>query len=37
MLVSCHQNACQNQNIKIANRLYENVSQLKYMGMAVTN
>jgi hypothetical protein len=37
MLLSPHQNAGQNQNIKIANRLYENVSQIKYSGMAAAN
>jgi hypothetical protein len=37
MLLSRHQNAGQNWNIKIANRLFKNVSQLKYLGTAVTN
>jgi hypothetical protein len=32
MLLSHHQNAGQNWNIKIANRSFENVSQFKYMG-----
>jgi hypothetical protein len=36
MLLSCHQNATQNQDIKIANRLFENVSQFRYLGMTVT-
>jgi hypothetical protein len=31
MLLSCHQNAGQNHNIKIGNR------QFKYLGMTVTN
>jgi hypothetical protein len=31
-----HQNAGQNQDIKIANRGYENLSQLKYLGTTVT-
>jgi hypothetical protein len=37
MLLSRHQNAAQNQDIKIANRLFENVSQFKYLGMTLTN
>jgi hypothetical protein len=37
ILLSRHQYAGQNWNIKVANRLFENVSQLKYLGMAVTN
>jgi hypothetical protein len=37
MLVSHHQNASQNRDIKIANRSFENVSQFKYLGMIVTN
>jgi hypothetical protein len=37
MLLSSHQNVGQNQDIKIANRLFENVSQFKYLGMTVTN
>jgi hypothetical protein len=37
MLVSRDQNAGQNQDIKIANRLFENVSQFKYLGTTVTN
>jgi hypothetical protein len=36
MLVS-HQNAGQNREIKIENRLFENVSQFKYLGTTVTN
>jgi hypothetical protein len=36
ILLSRHQNAGQNQNIKKANRLFENVSQFKYFGMTVT-
>jgi hypothetical protein len=35
MLVSRDQNADQNQDIKIANRSFENVSQLKYLGRTV--
>jgi hypothetical protein len=37
MLLSHHQNTGQNRHIKIANRSFENVSQLKYLGTAVTN
>jgi hypothetical protein len=37
MLLSHHQNAGQNRDIKAANRLFENVSPLKYLGTTVTN
>jgi hypothetical protein len=37
MLLSRQQNISQNRNIKIANRSFENVSQFKYLGTAVTN
>jgi hypothetical protein len=37
MLISCHQNVGQNRDIKIANRSFENVSQLKYLGTTLTN
>jgi hypothetical protein len=37
MLLSRHQNAGQNRDIKIANRLFENVSQFRYLGTTVTN
>jgi hypothetical protein len=37
MLLSGHQNAGQNRDIKIANRSFENVSQFKYLGTTVTN
>jgi hypothetical protein len=37
MLVSWDQNAGQNREIKIGNRSFENVSQLKYLGTTVTN
>jgi hypothetical protein len=36
-LLSRHQNIGRNQNIKIANRLFGNVSQFKYLGTTVTN
>jgi hypothetical protein len=37
MFLSRHQNVGQNQDIKIANRSFENVSQFKYLGTIVTN
>jgi hypothetical protein len=37
MLLSRHQNVGQNRDIKIANRSFKNVSQLKYLGTTVTN
>jgi hypothetical protein len=37
MLLSRHQNAGQNHDIKIVNRCFENVAQLKYLRTTVTN
>jgi hypothetical protein len=37
MLLSRYQNAGQNRDIKIANRLFANVPQFKYLGTTVTN
>jgi hypothetical protein len=37
MLLSHYQNVSQNQDIKIANRSFENVSQFKYLGTTATN
>jgi hypothetical protein len=36
-LLSRHQNAGKNHDIKRANRCFENVAQFRYLGMAVTN
>jgi hypothetical protein len=35
MLLSRHQNAGQNHDIKIANRSFDNVAQFKYLGTTV--
>jgi hypothetical protein len=37
MLLSHHQNAGQNHNIKVGDRSSENVAQFKYLGTTVTN
>jgi hypothetical protein len=37
MLLFHHQNSGQNWDMKIVNRLNENVSQFKYLGITVTN
>jgi hypothetical protein len=37
MLLSRHQNAGQNYNIKIANRCFENVAKFRYLGTTTTN
>jgi ribosomal protein S2 len=37
MLLSCHQNAGQNDNIKIANRCFENMAKFRYLGTTITN
>jgi hypothetical protein len=36
MLLSPHQNAVENHDIKIANRRFENVAQFKYLGTTIT-
>jgi hypothetical protein len=35
--MSRHQNAGQYHNMKTANRFFENVAQLKYLGITITN
>jgi hypothetical protein len=37
MLMSHYHNAGQIHDIKMANRMFENVAEFKHMGMAVTN
>jgi hypothetical protein len=37
MLLSRNQNVSRNQDVKIANRSFENVSQFKYLGTTVTH
>jgi hypothetical protein len=37
MLLFHHQNAAQNQDIKTADRSFENVAQFKYLETTVTN
>jgi sorting nexin-29 len=37
MIMSRYPNAGQNQNIRIANELFENVAKFKYLGMTLTN
>jgi hypothetical protein len=37
MMVSCHQHAGQNWDIKIANRSFELVSQFRYLGTTATS
>jgi hypothetical protein len=35
--VTCHQNAGQNYNIKVANRSFENVAKFRYLETAITS
>jgi ribosomal protein S2 len=37
MIISRHPNSGQNQNIRIANELYENVAKFRYTGTMLTN
>jgi hypothetical protein len=37
MIMSCHRNSGQNQNIRIANESCENVAKFKYLGTTLTN
>jgi hypothetical protein len=37
MIMSCHPNSGQNQNIRIANESYEKVARFKYLRMTLTN
>jgi hypothetical protein len=37
LLLSRHQNAGKNQEIKIGNRYFENVAEFRYLGKTITN
>jgi hypothetical protein len=37
MIMSCHPNSGQNQNIRIANESFEKVAKFKYLGKTLTN
>jgi hypothetical protein len=37
MIMSCHVNSGQNQNIRIANESFEKVAKFIYLGMTLTN
>jgi hypothetical protein len=37
MIISCHLNSGQNQNIRITNESFENVAKFKYLGTSLIN
>jgi hypothetical protein len=37
MIMSCHPNSGQNQNIRIANESFEKMAKFKYLGTTLTN
>jgi hypothetical protein len=37
MIMSCHLNSGQNQNIRIASESFENVAKFKYLGKTLIN
>jgi hypothetical protein len=37
MIMPCHPNSGQNQNVKIANESFENVAKFKYLAMTLTD
>jgi hypothetical protein len=37
MIMSCHPNSGENQNIRIANESFQNVATFKYLGTTLTN
>jgi hypothetical protein len=37
MIMSCHLNSGENQNIRIANESLENVAKFEYLGLTLTN
>jgi hypothetical protein len=37
MLLSRHQNAVQDHDLRLANRIFENVAKFRYLGTTITN
>jgi hypothetical protein len=37
LIISCHLNSGQNQNVRIANESFENVATFRYLGITLTN